>query len=203
MMIMMLLNDCKDIPFWLGISHEEHGKLRKEYLTDRRNSTCCFWHLLGAPVKHNEEKPLFDYQQIVINVLQYFRKIRIKKFRGARLTLQQFPLATTFFDLSYYFGDGIILIPALVILLTLRIKDLFFLLRILISLGVIITFLGDILFADYAGDFAWYDMFYNFGYICFALGLIWYYKLSQLLNKNINYCIKESDDLVECSTIYR
>jgi len=39
--------------------------------------------LIGAPVKHDEEKPLFDYQQIIIKSLEYFHKIRIKKFRGA------------------------------------------------------------------------------------------------------------------------
>jgi hypothetical protein len=76
-----LLNDCRDIPFWLPVSNEEHSKLRKECLTDIGNSTCCFWDLIGRPVKHNVEKPLFDYQQIILNVLEYFHKIRIKKFR--------------------------------------------------------------------------------------------------------------------------
>ncbi|HEX9318046.1 MAG TPA: hypothetical protein VF884_03840 [Nitrososphaeraceae archaeon] len=82
-----LLNDSKGIPFWPHqITNEEHSRLRKDYLTDRGNSTCCFWDLIGRPVKHNEEKPLFDYQQIILNVLEYFQKIRIKKFRGAGIT---------------------------------------------------------------------------------------------------------------------
>jgi hypothetical protein len=69
-------------------------------------------------------------------------------------------------------------------------------------LAVLAFFLADILVIDYAGDFSWYDMVYNFGYICFAVALIWYYKLSQLLNKNIDYCIKQSDDLVKSAQQY-
>jgi len=83
----VLLNDCKGIPFWpTQTTDEEHSKLRKDCQTDRGNSTCCFWDLIGRPVKHNEEKPLFDYQQIILKVLEYFHKIRIKKFRGAGIT---------------------------------------------------------------------------------------------------------------------
>lgn len=82
-----LLEDCQGIKFWLDISQEEHKRIYLEKFNHKRgNSKCCFWHLIGAPVKHNEEKPLFDYQQITINALEYFKKIRIKKFRGAGLT---------------------------------------------------------------------------------------------------------------------
>ena len=99
--------------------------------------------------------------------------------------LQQVPVSATIIEFSFYLGDGLILIPALVILFSLQIKDPFFLHRILISLTVIIVFIGDILFIDYAGEYVvFYDMFYNFSYICFAIALIWYYKLSQLLTKN-------------------
>ena len=109
--------------------------------------------------------------------------------------LQQFPQSTIIFDLSYYLGDSAILIPALVTLSNLRIKDPFFFHRVLISIGVIISFLfGDILFINYANFGA--DVLYNIGYICFALALIWYYKISQLMNKNIDICVKESDDLI-------
>ena len=85
-----LLSDAKNIPFWIESSEDSdsssHDKLRKECLTDRGNSTCCFWDLLGRPIKHNEEKPLFDYQQIILAALEYFLKIRIKKFRGGGMT---------------------------------------------------------------------------------------------------------------------
>jgi hypothetical protein len=84
-----LLNDCKGIPFYrYELTEEEHSKLRNDCRTDRGNSTCCFWDLTGRPIKHNEEKPLFDYQQIILNALEYFKKIRIKKFRGAGVTEQ-------------------------------------------------------------------------------------------------------------------
>ena len=110
--------------------------------------------------------------------------------------LQQFPQSTIIFDLSYYLGDSAILIPALVTLSNLRIKDPFFFHRVLISIGVIISFLfGDILFINYANFGA--DILYNIGYICFALALIWYYKISQLLNNNLKHCIQQSDDMVK------
>lgn len=81
-----LLSDAKGIPFWVECDKERHEKLRKEHELDRGNSNCCFWDLLGRPVKHNEEKPLFDYEQIIIAALEYFLKIRIKKFRGGGMT---------------------------------------------------------------------------------------------------------------------
>lgn len=111
--------------------------------------------------------------------------------------LQQFPVSIKIFDLLYYLGNGAILIPALVTVSSLRIKDPFFLHRVLISIGVIISFLfGDIIFINYTENFTWYDVFYNIGYICFALALIWYYKISQLLNKNLDQCLLQSDKIV-------
>ena len=84
-----LLNDAKGIPFYrYELTEQEHSKLRNDCRTDRGNSTCCFWDLTGRPVKHDEEKPLFDYQQIILRGLEYFKKIRIKKFRGAGVTEQ-------------------------------------------------------------------------------------------------------------------
>jgi hypothetical protein len=83
-----LLNDSKRVPFWPAaqVTDDEHSKLRKDCRTGRGNSTCCFSDLIGRPVKHSEEKPVFDYQQIILNALEYFQKIRIKRFRGAGIT---------------------------------------------------------------------------------------------------------------------
>lgn len=82
-----LIKDSKGIPFWpFNLHEEEHSKTRKDSRTDRGNSTCCFWDLIGRPIKHREEKPLFDYQQIILKLLEYLQKIRIKKFRGAGIT---------------------------------------------------------------------------------------------------------------------
>lgn len=45
-----LLNDSRNIPFWPHqLTDAEHSKLRKDCLTDRVNSTCCFWDLIGRP----------------------------------------------------------------------------------------------------------------------------------------------------------
>jgi hypothetical protein len=82
-----LLEDAKGIPFWLEGDPEKHEQLRREHKLDRGNSNCCFWDLLGRPVKH-QPNPLFDYQQIILNALEFFYKIRIKKFRGAGMTEQ-------------------------------------------------------------------------------------------------------------------
>lgn len=82
-----LLNDAKGIPFWLTGDQEVHDKLIKDHKLDRGNSNCCFWDLIGRPVKH-QPNPLFDYQQIILVALEYFKKIRIKKFRGGGMTQQ-------------------------------------------------------------------------------------------------------------------
>lgn len=81
-----LLNDARGIKFWRKLSPEEHERERIDCQLDRGNSNCCFWHIIGGHVKHNEEKPLFDYQQISLRALEIFSKIRIKKFRGAGMT---------------------------------------------------------------------------------------------------------------------
>lgn len=82
-----LLSDAKGIKFWRPeLSFEEHEHLRKDCRLDRGNSNCCYWDLVGRPVKHNEEKPLFDYQQAILQALVLFKKIRIKKFRGGGVT---------------------------------------------------------------------------------------------------------------------
>lgn len=82
-----LLNDAKGIKFYRNdLSFEEHEHLRKECRLDRGNSNCCYWDLVGRPEKHNEQKPLFDYQQIILQALVKFKKIRIKKFRGGGVT---------------------------------------------------------------------------------------------------------------------
>jgi hypothetical protein len=80
-----LLADAKGIPFW--IEREDHESIRRDHRLDRGNSNCCFWDLLGRPIKHGEN-PVFDYQQIILRALEFFLKIRIKKFRGAGSTEQ-------------------------------------------------------------------------------------------------------------------
>lgn len=112
---------------------------------------------------------------------------------------QQFPLSSKIFDLLYYLGNGAILIPAFVTVSNLRIRDPFLFHRILISIGVIISFFfGDILYSYYELNFT-SDVLYNIGYICFALALIWYCKLSKLLNRNIDDSIQQSEYLVKKS----
>ena len=43
-------------------------------------------------------------------------------------------------------------------------------------------------------------MLYNLLYICFALGFIWYYKMTKLINKNIEICVKGIKDVIRSAS---
>jgi hypothetical protein len=93
----------------------------------------------------------------------------------------------------YHIADGIILIPALVLLWNLRHQKFLYLHRILISLCVILSTFANVgyIFAFNSGinikENAWiWDVFYNLSYILLAGALFWYDKLIQILNKKID-----------------
>ena len=46
------------------------------------NGTCCFNHILGLPRKDNIEKPLFDYERIVLDSLEFDKYLWILKSTG-------------------------------------------------------------------------------------------------------------------------
>ena len=46
------------------------------------NGICCFNHILAMPKKDNVEKPLFDYEKIVLDSLEYDKCIWILKSTG-------------------------------------------------------------------------------------------------------------------------
>jgi hypothetical protein len=89
----------------------------------------------------NEAKRIKSYSIIIASVISavlvgnHIYHILIAPETGSEVGpycfefLQQFPISATVFDFSYFLGDGIILIPALVILFNLRIRDPFFLHR--------------------------------------------------------------------------
>ena len=97
-------------------------------------------------------------------------------------------------DILYHTADGIILIPALVLLWNLRHKKFLYLHRGLISLCVIMSTFANVgyIFAFNSGiniikENAWiWDLLYNLSYILLVGALFWYDKLIQILNKKID-----------------
>jgi hypothetical protein len=75
-----LFSTLKGKEFWIWNS-EQH---RLEDI--RTNGDCCFNHILGLPKKNGVEKPLFDYQKIIFDSLQFHKHIWIKKATGLGIT---------------------------------------------------------------------------------------------------------------------
>lgn len=59
-------------PFWIWNSRSH----RQE--DTRTNGDCCFNHIIGLPKKNNEEKPFYDYEKIIYDILLYNKHIWIK-----------------------------------------------------------------------------------------------------------------------------
>jgi hypothetical protein len=62
-------------PFWIW-SKEEH---MQEYAMT--NGSCCFNHIIGLPQKDGNDKPLYDYEQLIFDIFAQMgsRHIWIKK----------------------------------------------------------------------------------------------------------------------------
>jgi hypothetical protein len=58
-----LFERLKDKPFWIW-NVEEHRKA--DFLT---NGYCCLNHIIGLPQKGGNDKPLFDYEEILFDSL--------------------------------------------------------------------------------------------------------------------------------------
>ncbi|MGZ5491365.1 MAG: hypothetical protein ACXWE6_11560 [Nitrososphaeraceae archaeon] len=97
----------------------------------------------------------------------------------------------------YHISDGIILIPALVILWNLRYKKIFYIHRSLISLSIILNIFANVGYfstfnagRDIFLEHAWiWNVLYCLAYILLAGALFWYNKLIQILNKKIGQSI--------------
>ena len=75
------LERLRNKPFWIW-NREEH--IKEDIKT---KGDCCFNHLIGLPKKESIiEKPLFDYEQIVFDILQQNKHIWIKKATGLGIT---------------------------------------------------------------------------------------------------------------------
>lgn len=70
----------KNKPFWFW-------DINQHKIEDRRtNGLCCFNHIIGLPTKNQVEKPFFDYEKILFDVIQNERHIWIKKATGLGIT---------------------------------------------------------------------------------------------------------------------
>ena len=67
-------------PFWIW-DEEQH---KKEFI--RTNEQCCFNHIIGLPVKNNQEYPIFDYEKLIYDAIEQNQNIWIKKSRGIGVT---------------------------------------------------------------------------------------------------------------------
>jgi hypothetical protein len=67
------LDIFKDLPFYCGNDKVVWAN-------------CCFNHIIGLPVKNDNEYPLFDYELDVIKAIEENRNVFIKKSRGLGIT---------------------------------------------------------------------------------------------------------------------
>ena len=115
-------------------------------------------------------------------------------------------MVTTFVSNLYVVGEGILLVPAIVILWSLSGRDIFLLHRVLLSLFIILNKLGDVGFvynellvdedAFAQQEWVWW-MVYTISYLLFIGGLIWYNKISTTINKNIQSTIDKQYPYLE------
>jgi hypothetical protein len=75
-------NRLKDKPFWIW-NKEEHMQADLD-----NDGDCCFNHIIGLPKKDDVEKPIFDYEQRLHDLLEIDKKkyIWIKKSTGLGVT---------------------------------------------------------------------------------------------------------------------
>ena len=67
-------------PFWIW-DIEEHKVA--DIIT---NGDCCFNHIIELPKKNGQDKPFFDYEKLLFDVLQQHKHIWIKKATGLGIT---------------------------------------------------------------------------------------------------------------------
>lgn len=84
-----LLEDTKDIPFWI---YRDKPELHKQVLRTTKNAhpykrpLCCFNHYISLPKKHGIPKPIFDYELDILDQIEKYDDILILKARGLGIT---------------------------------------------------------------------------------------------------------------------
>jgi sugar-specific transcriptional regulator TrmB len=113
---------------------------------------------------------------------------------------EEFDLGTTIVSNLYLVGNDVLLVPAIVIMWSLTRTDIFLLHRILLCLFIIINMLGDVGWVYHQvlvpeDEFAqqeWvWNLMYTISYLVLITGLIWYNKISEMMNKNIQNTVEK------------
>lgn len=117
-----------------------------------------------------------------------------------------FDLTTTIVSNLYLVGNGILLVPATVILWSLSRRDILLLHRILLSLFVIINMLGDIGFVYHEmlvdkttfvkQEWIW-PLVYTISYLVLIAGLLWYNRISVKINNNVQNALNSQYPYLE------
>ena len=116
-----------DKPFWI----EDKKEHTKKAIETKEN--CCFNHIIGLPLKHGEELPMFDYEMLLYDAFQNHKYIWVLKATGLGVT--EFSLrymafiACTFTDIKYRNSQMCIVVGPnmnLAIRLIKRLKDMFY-----------------------------------------------------------------------------
>jgi primosomal protein N' len=76
----LISNRVCNKPFWIW-NIEEHKVA--DIIT---NGDCCFNHIIGLPKKNAQDKPFFDYEKLLFDILQRHKHIWIKKATGLGIT---------------------------------------------------------------------------------------------------------------------
>lgn len=116
----------------------------------------------------------------------------INEISNFHLVIDYLPLSTIT-SLLYPILDGILLVPAILIIKVIPKSDPLFMHWMFMSIFIIFWIPADIGFGysysiseEMAAEYEWiWDIFFNIGYISLAGALIWVDKVSQILNNNI------------------
>jgi hypothetical protein len=70
----------RDKQFWIW-NTEEH-----KVVDTITNGDCCFNHIIGLPKKNAQNKPFFDYEKMLFDILHEYKHVWIKKATGLGIT---------------------------------------------------------------------------------------------------------------------
>jgi hypothetical protein len=149
------------------------------------------YHIYSAVFYWNKNKK-FSENSIFITTI--FIALLIHILVQSSITTYSSDIYLIIVDIFYHILDGVILIPAIILLWNLRSQQTIFIHRVLISLFIILNTFANVgyifsfnLGQNIAIEYAWiWDIIYNFSYILLAGSLFWYDKILQILNKKVD-----------------
>lgn len=142
---------------------------------------------------------------VIISAVQVGALIYLSFF-PANPEEEPFDLPSTIVSLSYFIGNGALLFPAIVIVLSLTRKSVFLIHRILLSSFLIIALAGDTVFIfqlylvgeEEFPNYEWFStMVWAISFVILVAGLVWYNKISSRINKNIQNVIDDEYPVLE------